>query len=232
MSRDYRTGVPLPEPCRCINDRAEAARSPLIALEVLPYSAVVAIAVRAARRVQPLLRLWSGISPGHATAIQAAVNFGEQAAAVGRADPAIAAALLQVLSDVADIALGASQVEAEECRADIPEIVYHATLAASFAVDAARETGLAPAMAAEAVHAANCAYVESLPTSRDAGALVAAVQSDAAFLKLYLRQVPDPATRPIRPADLGILWPNGEPDVMARLRLSAVRVFDSGKVKR
>jgi len=198
--------------------RAGPATSLRADLASMPHNAVVAIAARAVRRVFPILSLWVDLPAGHASAIQGAVNLADDVAAQVREikDRLPSAQAIDALAGHADNALGASITEGAggDADADAPEIVYHLTLAAGLVVETAFDPEIGPMLAAEAVEAALAAFTMALPmlpAIREPDALLRAIQSDIDFLRLQLSRIADGDTRPIRAADVGVLWPDGEP---------------------
>lgn len=213
------------------NDRPgvrAGGRSPVLAdLETLSHhGAVITIAARAARRVQPLLSMWPELPAKHEAAVHAALTVTESIAArqrvpqCGRLRPRI----MQILEAAVDLTLGASLTESEGCEeADSPEIVYTVCLTASFAIEAAFDADMAAMLATAAIERALLAFEMAFPSARESEAFRRAIASDIDFLTLYLAQLDDPDERPVRSIDVGILWPEGEPERVARMRLGGLR---------
>ena len=199
-------------------------------LKKLPLGAIVAYAVRCARRVQPLYGRAAGLAEWrkHETALEWAISLAENfclshvvsAAAYDAAYGARSAAQAVDARDAARAASAAARAAAyafDVPKSAVYDHVIYASRVAAEAVDAAKAAARAAAHAASATTAAACSPDEDESDENDDedAAQDAAARADYdRLLKLNPGAFPK-LGQPIDATEngpLGPLWPAGEPD--------------------
>jgi len=180
-------------------------------LKRMPLGAIVAYAVRCARRVQPLYGCPAHVAelPKHEAAIEWAISLAEKFCLSHEVKDAAYGAAYHAM-DAADSA--AAKAAAKAAAAAVRAAAYAFDLPKSAVYD---QPLYASRVAAEAVEGAKAAARAAGHAAGGAGAFEAAAQADfARLLQLKTGSYPK-LGQPIDPTKngpLGPLWPAGEPD--------------------
>ena len=192
-------------------------------LAKLPLRAIVAFAVRCARRVQPLGRV---LTEYRQVEVDDAIVIAEGFARGGKADRAARAAARAVDAARAAAAkaaadsdwVDADDAEAAAAWADATVRATDAAACAARAANAARAADIAAADAAAARAAADAAAAEDTARAAwDTGRAASRTAARGDLHQLLALELGRPGTlgKPIDPAEdgpLGPLWPNAAPD--------------------
>src|SRR5271166_2618355 len=189
-------------------------------LAKLPLRAIVAFAVRCARRVQPLGRV---LTEYRQVEVDDAIAIAEGFARGGKADRAAARAVDAARAAAAKAAADSDWVDADDAEAaaawaDATVRAVDAAACAARAANAARAADIAAADAAAARAAAAADAAEDTARAAwDTGRAASRTAARGDLQQLLALELGRPGTlgKPIDPAEdgpLGPLWPNAAPD--------------------